>query len=321
MELRKQALGLNPIELEGGYKMKTIPMLMIALLLFSAMPLIAAEENGEVEVVDAGVTPDSPLYGLERAMERVQLAFIRNKAERAKFKLDLAEERLAEAEEMIVENNTEAADEAQELHDELINETEEEIEELETNGDNETAGEALEEVEELQLRLLNHSTKVAFVKNRILDRLRTSGNSSSAQLEHLEAVFGKIIAKAQEMELKMEQKRGKIRARYKVLSELNESELDDREKAFLERKQEQETRKGKFKSKVKCESEDGEVECEFEAEFEEDDDEDEDELEDEDDDDEEDDDEEDDDSDEGSDDSEDSNETSNGSGNSTQSGQ
>lgn len=249
MELKKQAIGLNSIELEGGYKMRTIPMLMIALLLFSAMPLIAAEEN-EVEVVGAGITPDSPLYGLERAMERIQLAFIRNKAERAKFKLDLAEERLAEAEEMIIENNPEAADEAQELHDELINETEQEIEELETNGNAESSEEDLDVAQELQLRLMNHSTKVAFVKNRILERL-SPGNASSEQLAHLEAVFGKIIAKAQEMEAKMEQKRENIRTKYKVLSELNESELNEREKGFLERKQEQEERKENVKANVR----------------------------------------------------------------------
>lgn len=232
-------------------KTQTISMLILALLVFSVMPLIAAEDNSnEIEVVDAGVTPDSPLYGLERAMERIQLAFIRNKVERAKFKLDLAEERLAEAEEMFEENNTEAAEEAQELHDELINETEEEIEELESNGDNETAAEALEEAQELQLRLLNHSAKVAFVKNRILERLSQSGNASEEQLAHLNEVFGKIIAKSQEIELKMEQKRENIRTKFKIISELNESELDDREREFLERKQEQEQRKQEFKERL-----------------------------------------------------------------------
>jgi hypothetical protein len=256
--------------------MKTITMLMIALLVFTVMPLVAAEDT-ELEVTDAGITPDSPLYGLERAMERIQLAFIRNKADRAQYKFDLAEERLAEAEVMFEENNTEAAEEAQELHDELINETEQEIEDLESNGDNETAGEALDEIENLQLRLLNHSAKVAFVKNRILERLSQSGNVSDEQIAHLTEVFGKIIAKAQYMELKIEQKRENIRTKYKVLSELNESELTDREKEFLEKKQEQEQKKQEFEyeyeskfdgDKFKFKYKAGDDEDEFELEYE-----------------------------------------------------
>ena len=257
-------------------------MFMAVLLVFSVMPVIAAQDTvadnatdasdtGEIEVVDAGVTPDSAFYGLERAMERIRLSFMRNKANRAKYKLRLAEERLAEAEEMLEEDNDEAAQEAEEAHDELIEEVEEVVEELETNGDEETAEKALEDVETIQLGLLSHSERVAFVHNRILERMR-AGNASEEKLAHIGEVFARIEAKAQEMEQKMQQKRENIRTRYKVLSEKDEDELTEREKAFLERveesKQRREEQKERIRENTKLGSGADEDESEDEAEVE-----------------------------------------------------
>lgn len=216
--------------------MKTIAILMATLLIFSAMPLIAAEadvnvsDNGETTTaeatVSAGITPDSPLYGLERAMERISLSLTFNKAKKASKALGYAEERLAEVEEMAEEDNVEAAQEAQEDHDALINETEELVDELETNGDEETAENALGDVVELKFRIEAHSEKVARIKNRILERKIASGNWSEEKIAQMRGVFDKIIAKSQEMDAKMEQKRENIRTKLKVLSELTDEELE-----------------------------------------------------------------------------------------------
>jgi len=230
MELKKQTFGLNPIELKGGYKMKTISMLMVALLLFSAMPLVAAVNetvvDEDLDLVDAGVTPDSAFYGLERAMESLRLAFTRNGVEKVKLKIKYAEERLAETEQMIDENNTEAAEEAQEAHDDLLEEVQEDIDGLGGNGDNETSQEDLEDAVELELEAESHSEKVSRVKNRILER-KMAGNMSAEQIAHLTAIFEKIISKAQEMEIKFEQKKGYFRIKYKVYSESSDEDLDE----------------------------------------------------------------------------------------------
>lgn len=232
--------------------MKTIAVLMMALLVVSVMPLVMAEEvvtdggddsdvvdttetEVEVELEDAGVTPDSPLYGLERAMERLRVAFTAGNAAKAKLKMKYAEERLAEAEEMADEDNVEAAEEAQEAHDEEIADVEELVEDLETNGDEESAEEALEDVTEIQDAIETHSQKVARVKNRILERKAAAGNMSEEQLAHLREVFDKIIAKSQEMEAKMEQKRENVRTKLKVLGELSDEELAELDDKIRER--------------------------------------------------------------------------------------
>jgi len=232
--------------------MKTSAILMAMLLVFSVMPMVVAQDevsDSTDAIVDAGVTPDSAFYGLERAMERLRLAFMTNKANKALYKVRLAEERMAEADVMLEEDNLEAAQEAQELHDEILEEAQQEAEEIESNDGEEVAEEALTDVEEVQLRLALHSERVAEVHNRILERMRLN-NASESQLSHIGEVFAKIQTKAQEMEQKVSEKREKVRTRYKVLSELSEDELEEREKAFLERVQEMKQNREEIKEAI-----------------------------------------------------------------------
>lgn len=239
--------------------MKTIAILMTALIAFGMMASLVAAEDvvispvGEVELVDAGVTPDSAFHGLDRAMERISLAFTFGKADKAKKTLEYAEERLAEAQVMAEEGNLEATETAQEEHDKLINETVELVDEIETDSSEDVAEDALEDVAEIQAQIQTHSQKVASVKNTILTRM-AAGNMSEEQLAHLTAVFNKIINKSIEMEQKMEQKRENVRVKLKVLSNATEDELDELEEQARER------------VKVKLKTNESEVEDEDETE-------------------------------------------------------
>ena len=78
-------------------------------------------EETEEEVVElpeeveeeAGITPDSPLYGLERAMERISLALTFGKSAKAKKGLAHARERLMEVQAMIAAKKLDKAAKAQ----------------------------------------------------------------------------------------------------------------------------------------------------------------------------------------------------------------
>ena len=256
--------------------MKTIAIMMVALLAISLVAPMAlaetdsviapapTEDETEVEVASAGVTPDSPLYGLDKAMERLRLAFARGEVNKAKLKLKYAEERLSETEQMLDEGNEEAAAESEEAYNEGLEETQELVEGIEADGDEDTAEEALNDVSEIKLGLMAHAEKVAFVKDRILDRMR-AGNASDEKIAHLEEVFGRIKAKAQETEQKMEEKRTRVRTTYKVLSGKNESELEGIELRIRERVED----KIKVKIKERVGDDESEVEVEIESEDEE----------------------------------------------------
>ena len=59
--------------------------------------------------VSAGVTPDSPLWALDIALEKLELMLTFDKTEKIRKRIEFAEERFAEAQKMIEENKTEAA--------------------------------------------------------------------------------------------------------------------------------------------------------------------------------------------------------------------
>ena len=128
---------------------RVFAVFVMTILAFSFVtPAVLADDGSahEVEIVDAGVTPDSALHGLDKALERISLALAFGKVKKAEIKLRIAEERLAEVDAMIRENKFDEATEAQEDHDEAVADAEELIDEVESDGDEETAEDAFGDV-------------------------------------------------------------------------------------------------------------------------------------------------------------------------------
>ncbi len=101
--------------------MKKIFSIFVFVLLL-ATPLALAQEE---EFPDAGTTPDSALHGLDKAFERISLAFTFNKEKKAEKHLRYAEERLAELKVMIDKEKLEYSDELVEEYDNNLEEANE----------------------------------------------------------------------------------------------------------------------------------------------------------------------------------------------------
>ena len=207
-------------------KTKTTNAVFIALVLtlsIFATGLAVAQETesvseetvaieGEVEIVESGVEPDSVLHGLDRAAERINLALTFNKVRKAEKALRIAEERLAEAEAMARKGKLDHAERAEKYHDALVEEAADSAEEIESNGDNETAKEALKEILKLRNKIESHSEKVSLVKHRILER--QAERMTPEQLAKLRAIFERIENKSLETENKIHQKRENVKTKY-----------------------------------------------------------------------------------------------------------
>ncbi len=113
--------------------MKKIIGLLIALLLVvNAVPVFAQEET------EAGTGPDSALYGLDRAFERISLALTFDRAKKAEKRLQIASERIAELREMVNKGKPEFAGRLTNDHAKGIDEAEEDIEAAKAQGKNVT---------------------------------------------------------------------------------------------------------------------------------------------------------------------------------------
>lgn len=135
-------------------KEKTISLGIISLFLIEIMVFspVSAQED-EIQV-DPGITPDNQvLWGIDRAIERVTLAINLGDENKVNYGLQIAEERLAEIEQMQEEN----------VSIDFINKAEKA-----RKNALERANDRAGENEELQERIQNREE----VHNRILERIK-----------------------------------------------------------------------------------------------------------------------------------------------------
>lgn len=100
---------------------RKILILVMAVILAVSIPVFAEET---ANTTDPGIKPDSPLYILDRLVEKIQIAIITDAVKEAEAIASIAQERLAEskvmAEENKVEKATKAISEYKELMDKAI---------------------------------------------------------------------------------------------------------------------------------------------------------------------------------------------------------
>ena len=93
-------------------KFSIIGILLIALIL----PIVSSQQ----ETNDAGTTPDSFLWGLDKAIDQLSLLLTFDKGEKAKKGIEIARERLLEVKEMVEDNKLEAAEKAKVEHGNVL---------------------------------------------------------------------------------------------------------------------------------------------------------------------------------------------------------
>lgn len=187
-------------------------------------PLIIAPQDGEEipESETGGVGPDSPfLWGLDRAIERIQLLLTFNKAAKAKLGLAHARERLLEVRHMINAKRLEAAEKAKEEHIRCLARVRARLGEI-TAVDPE---EELEEQLEIENEIEEHENDIEKIEAEI--EIKIKGNLTADQQEAVDALIEALKGKAAELGIEVEVKKGKTRARIKTVTGKTDEEIDD----------------------------------------------------------------------------------------------
>lgn len=192
--------------------MKAKLLIAIALTAVFLLPMgVLAEEDIE-ELPDAGIGPDSPFWGMDVAFDKLRYRFIMNKQERAKIKLEITGERLAEMKEMAEQNKTREMDKAQEAHQEMLNELQDDVDELE-NGNNTEEN----NITGIQRGMQNHIRALEKVMARIQAKENIPAatkekllNKFQNQIENANELQNRILNKKQQLALKQAQKKAQI---------------------------------------------------------------------------------------------------------------
>ena len=178
-----------------------------------------ASGSDEADSEEAGMTPDSPFYGLDVAMDNLGLMFTFNEAKKAEKKLEIANERLKEAKMMAVANNLEAMEKAKIRHDAILLSAEEDIEAM--NG-NET--QALMNNMRIKSMLNIHNQEVADVEQELT--LRVRGRLTVEEQGKLDSFIESMKGSSSSVEVKVQNKEEKIKAVVKRTRNLSDEEVD-----------------------------------------------------------------------------------------------
>lgn len=107
---------------------------ILTLTLVSLLSFSVSAQN----LPNPGVTPDSWMYGLDRAFEKISLALTFDKVKKAEKRLLMASERIAELKAMVDKGKPEFVDKLRSAYENGINETENDIEAARALGKNVT---------------------------------------------------------------------------------------------------------------------------------------------------------------------------------------
>ena len=109
-------------------KFTLLALLAITLVLAPRLALAQDNETGEVE--DPGILPGNPFYDLKLLIEKLKLMLTFNQKAKIRLNMKLAEKRLAEAEQMMLKNKTQAVERLMVRYEECVEQAEQTRERL-----------------------------------------------------------------------------------------------------------------------------------------------------------------------------------------------
>jgi hypothetical protein len=170
------------------------------------------EVTPEIEA-DAGVTPDSPFWGLERAMERISLALTFGKSAKAQKGLAHAQERLAEVQMMISQKRFKEAAEAEAIHDETLAEVEATVQDIESSD----ATDELAEVQDVEAAIAKHKKQVSDLNENI--RVHVKGELTAEQQTMLDDLVESFKDSSAKVDISIKAKKDRTMVKVKLVEE------------------------------------------------------------------------------------------------------
>ncbi len=197
-----------------------VMMFLFSFLALGVMvPMISAQE----ELENPGVTPDSPLWGLDRALEQIQLLLTIGSSSKAKIGLEIANERLAEIKEMIEENKLGAAEKAKENHGKALGKVKERIEGIE----DEDSEEEIKEVIEVEKELDEHEQEVEQISGELKIKIKIKGELTEEQQALIDSILASLEGQIGEVKIEIKNKKNKTKIKIKIETGKSDEEIEE----------------------------------------------------------------------------------------------
>ena len=221
--------------------MKVLSLILSLILVFSIVSISTLAQEDfitgfavlEEETVDAGITPDTTLYGLDLAVERIKLALTFNKVTKVKVELKNAGERLAETKLMIEEGNLEAAEKARVNHDKSLKRVKLEIEQFEDDD----AEQELETEVDLETKIENHEEAVNELQRSII-KIKIKGELTEEQKLALTNLIESFQGSTGELKIEIKIQQGKTLTRVAAIRDIDKEEVEAEFRAKFKEKME-----------------------------------------------------------------------------------
>lgn len=187
-------------------------VLFICMLIGLAGPIFAQTETED----EAGVTPDSALWGLDKAFEQLNLLLTFDKATRTEIELEHASERLAEARVMIKDNKVSDAELAEEEHKRTIEHIK-----LEVQKENNSSEDRIRFEEQIK----NQETESSAFDVRV--KIESKGFELTEEQLSLIKAFVASFGAIKELELKIESENGEhfsVKLKTRLSEDFNEDD-------------------------------------------------------------------------------------------------
>ena len=209
-----------------------------------AEPVSAENDTIEIPANETpSITPDQPfLWGLKRAIEKIDYLITLGKSAKAQKGLVHARERLLEVQAMIAAKKFDAAEKAAKAHEQTVEQVEADVEAL-GNGD---AEKEIAAENQIQTEIQQQQQELAKIKNKV--KAKYKGQDLAAA----EAVLASFEGKTSEIEAKIVEKKNKALIRLKVEVAAKTKEQGKGEENQTEQKNKTKTQKTAINSTKKA---------------------------------------------------------------------
>lgn len=186
---------------------------MVASIAVLASPVVVEAQTAEADIsAKAGVTPDSFLWGLDVALDKLRLLFTFSDEDKARVGLEIAAERLAEIKVSAEANKIDAVQSAEREHKNTLADVKAKIAAFKKD----KAEAELETTVELERKVEEHDADVEEVRADLEVKIKGRGELTQQQRELLQTFLDSLDTSTDDVRVEIREKKSQIRAEFEA---------------------------------------------------------------------------------------------------------